>query len=37
MLGPPHSRVGIKRYDKRRKIRERAEGRQVARALRHSA
>ncbi len=28
---------GIKRYDKRRKIREREEGRQVARALRHSA
>ncbi len=27
---------GIKRYDKRRKIREREEGRQVARALRHS-
>ncbi|MCY3505524.1 MAG: SsrA-binding protein SmpB [Chloroflexi bacterium] len=26
---------GIKRYDKRRKIREREEGRQVARALRH--
>ncbi len=28
---------GIKRYDKRRKLREREEGRQVARALRHSA
>lgn len=28
---------GIKRYDKRRKIREREEGRQVARALRRSA
>ncbi len=27
---------GIKRYDKRRKLREREEGRQVARALRHS-
>lgn len=27
---------GIKRYDKRRKIREREEGRQVARAVRHS-
>ena len=27
---------GIKRYDKRRKIREREEGRQIARALRHS-
>ncbi len=27
---------GIKRYDKRRKIREREEGRQVARALRRS-
>lgn len=27
---------GVKRYDKRRKLREREEGRQVARALRHS-